>query len=53
MMIDPTSSATYAELRESFAWELPADLNIGALCADRHPPAAQAMVDIAPDGTRR
>jgi acetyl-CoA synthetase len=53
MMIDPTGSATYAELRASFSWEVPEALNIGALCADRHPRSAPAMVDVAPDGTRR
>lgn len=45
-----TSGATYERLRRQFRWELPKQLNIGVLCADRHPPDALALIDVAPSG---
>jgi len=44
---------TYEALRDGFRWELPASLNMGVVCADRHPASALALMDHQPDGTRR
>ncbi len=44
---------TYSQLRESFAWDLPPNFNIGLACADRHPADALALIEIAADGSRR
>jgi len=43
----------YPALREEFRWELPADLNIGVACADRHPDDRLALIHVDPDGSRR
>jgi acetyl-CoA synthetase len=48
-----TPDASYRRLRERFAWDLPERFNIGVACADQHPTAATALIERAPDGTRR
>jgi acetyl-CoA synthetase len=45
--------AGYEELRRGFRWDLPASLNLGVACADRQPPEALALIEVAPDGSRR
>ncbi|MGH2938429.1 MAG: AMP-binding protein [Solirubrobacterales bacterium] len=49
MLNEPTS---YDRLREEFTWELPGELNIATLCADRHPPRDVALIDITDEGQR-
>ncbi len=44
---------TYDAIRGSFEWRIPKVLNIGTICADRHPSGSLAMVEILADGTRR
>jgi acetyl-CoA synthetase len=39
--------ATYASLRASFRWSLPARLNLGHVCADVHGATSLAMIEIA------
>jgi acetyl-CoA synthetase len=46
-------NARYEELCRAFRWEIPASLNLGVACADRQPPDALALIEVAPDGTRR
>jgi len=48
-----TDDLSYEQLRESFRWNLPRALNIGVLCADRHPARTEALIQAGPDGTRR
>lgn len=48
-----SSAVTYEQLRESFRWDLPARFNMGVACADRHPAARLALVELRPDGTAR
>jgi acetyl-CoA synthetase len=43
----------YAALRQDFQWEIPAELNIGVACADRHPAGDLALIHIEPDSSRR
>lgn len=45
------SKPTYESLRASFRWQIPEQVNIGLLCADRHRKDALALIDIAPDGS--
>jgi acetyl-CoA synthetase len=45
--------AGYEELCRAFRWALPASLNLGVACADRQPPEALALIEVAPDGSRR
>ncbi|HEX2393142.1 MAG TPA: AMP-binding protein [Solirubrobacterales bacterium] len=47
------SNPDYAALRKQFRWELPADLNIGVLCADRHASDELALIHVEPDSGRR
>jgi hypothetical protein len=41
--------ATYEGLRSGFRWQVPADVNMGVLCCDRHPPESLALIAIGPD----
>jgi acetyl-CoA synthetase len=43
----------YAALREEFQWQIPADLNIGVACADRHPAGDLALIHVGPDSSRQ
>jgi acetyl-CoA synthetase len=45
--------ATYAELRDAFAWQLPADFNMGVACADAHPAGDLALVEVPAGGSVR
>jgi len=44
---------TYAELRASFRWQIPARFNIGIACADAQAPDAAAVVEYDPGGGHR
>jgi acetyl-CoA synthetase len=43
----------YAALRQEFQWEVPAELNIGVACADRHPAGDVALIHVEPDSSRQ
>jgi acetyl-CoA synthetase len=43
----------YAALRENFRWQVPAGLNIGVACADRHPAGDLALIHVGPDSSRQ
>lgn len=43
----------YDELRQAFAWNVPADANIGVACADVQPRDWIALIEVRPDGTVR
>lgn len=43
----------YEELYSRFEWDVPAELNLGWWCADRHPTTALAMVELGPGGARQ
>jgi acetyl-CoA synthetase len=47
------ATPTYEELRRRFAWTVPSRSNLGVLCADRHPPARLALIEIDEHGDRR
>jgi acetyl-CoA synthetase len=47
------TSLGYEQLRDGFSWQMPAQFNIGVACADAQPPSADALVAVAPDGSRR
>lgn len=52
-MLARAPGVTYDTLRDGFRWELPQRLNMGVLCADRHPAAARALIEQQADGSRR
>jgi acetyl-CoA synthetase len=43
----------YAALREKFHWQVPAELNIGVACADRHPAGDLALIHVGPGSSRQ
>jgi acetyl-CoA synthetase len=43
--------ATYADLRAGFRWEIPATVNMGVLCCDRHPSESLALIAIGEGGS--
>lgn len=45
--------ASYDAIRSSFTWRIPASLNLGALCADRHPASRTALIEVAENGAER
>jgi acetyl-CoA synthetase len=44
---------TYESLRRDFTWAIPPDVNMGVLCADRHPADALGLIDVDPAGQVR
>ncbi len=52
-MLVRARGVNYESLRGDFRWTLPQRLNMGALCADRHPTSARALIEHQPDGTTR
>jgi acetyl-CoA synthetase len=47
------ADASYDEIHSSFRWRIPASLNIGTLCSDRHPAGRTALIEVAEDGAER
>jgi len=45
--------STYEDLRRTFRWDLPHDLNIGVACSDAQPATDVAIIDQRSDGTVR
>src|ERR1700730_13015955 len=44
MLLD-TAASSYQAVCDAFSWQVPARMNIAALCADRHDPDLLALVD--------
>ncbi len=51
--LEPFPGATYETLRRRFRWQVPAEINIGVVCADVHPPAAPGLVVVDRAGEGR
>ncbi len=44
---------TYDTLRQTFAWDVPADLNMGTACSDHQPSGALALLEVQADASVR
>lgn len=52
-MLVQNQGVSYEQLRQQFRWTLPGLLNMGAVCSDFQRANALALIEVAPDGTRR
>jgi acetyl-CoA synthetase len=50
--VTPAARPTYETLRAAFEWQVPPKLNMGELCADRHPATDLALIFIDARGRR-
>ncbi len=51
--IMPSPGATYEQIRDRFAWNVPEYFNIGVACVDVHPPAAPGLIVVDRSGVVR